>query len=437
MKRRLRISLTLLFLLAGSACYLLLSNALTPKTVFIPAGALALVNWQDAGGGLISGDDPQIVLQDMRYIGFLSSVALEGVFDGDLNPQIYFNRFVDWNFSDRKSFFPGYALDGGALTVPVSRLVKQLRVDPGDGAGIALSGLRGARLTYAFKANPVHLSMAAFVSLFIAVLAVSPGLPRRLFQHAGLFGKYAYLLSNLIKKDITVKYRRSALGILWSVLNPLLMMFIITAVFRNIFRLQIENFPLYYLTGSLLFGFMSEATTLSMGSVLESGGLIQKVYIPKYIFPLEKCLFALINTLFSFIAVIIMLPVLRAPFHWTLLLFFVPVLLVLVFSAGLGMALASLTVFFRDIKHLYSVWLMAWMYLTPILYPIEILPRPIMSIARMNPMYHYVVFFRDLVMHGRLPGFDSVMTCLMLSLGFFMFGLLVFKKTQDRFILYI
>ena len=113
------------------------------------------------------------------------------------------------------------------------------------------------------------------------------------------FKRYKYLLINLIEKDIKLKYRRSVLGILWSVLNPLLMMIVISAVFSNIFKVNIENFPIYYLTGSTLFNMLSETTNYSMMSILESSSLIKKVYIPKYIFPLEKCMFGLVNFLFS------------------------------------------------------------------------------------------------------------------------------------------
>ena len=120
------------------------------------------------------------------------------------------------------------------------------------------------------------------------------------------FGRYKYLLKNLIVKDVKLKYRRSILGILWSVLNPLLMMLVISAVFSSIFKVSVENFPVYYLTGSTLFNMLAETTNSSMTSILDSSSLIKKVYIPKYIFPLEKCMFGFINFLFSMIAVAIM-----------------------------------------------------------------------------------------------------------------------------------
>ena len=131
--------------------------------------------------------------------------------------------------------------------------------------------------------------------------------------------KYRFLLNELISRDLKVKYRRSVLGILWSVLNPLLMMIVITTVFQHVFRFDIEYFPLYYLTGSLIFNFVSEATNGAMTSVLDNAALIKKVYIPKYIFPLEKCLFSFVNMLFSMIAVLLIVVLYRFKLSWTFL----------------------------------------------------------------------------------------------------------------------
>ncbi|GHT53058.1 ABC transporter [Spirochaetia bacterium] len=256
--------------------------------------------------------------------------------------------------------------------------------------------------------------------------------------HIGAFKKFSYLLSNLVKRDFTTKYRRSVLGILWSVLNPLLMMSVISAVFINVFRVQVENFPVFYLSGSLVFNFMAEATNGSLTSILGSAGLIKKVYIPKYIFPLEKCLFALVNTLLSFIAVLIIMPVLGVIPKATIFLFCVPLLYTLVFSIGLGMILATANVFFRDVGHLYGVWVTAWMYLTPIIYPITILPERMQTVIKwFNPMYHYVDYFRQVAMYGTVPNLQANLTCAGYSLLFLIVGLIVLKLKQGRFILFI
>lgn len=252
-----------------------------------------------------------------------------------------------------------------------------------------------------------------------------------------VFKKYSYLLVNLVRKDFTTKYRRSILGVLWSVLNPLLMAMIISTVFSKLFRVQMENFVVYYLTGSLIFNFMSEATSGALASVIGSAGLIKKVYIPKYIFPIEKCLFALVNTMFSLVATFILMPFLGVPLKITVLLFWVPLIYVLMFSVGVGMLLSATNVFFRDIGHLYSVWITAWMYLTPILYPKELIPDSIRWFTTANPMYYYVDYFRSVMMYNTIPDFKTNVLCAAFSVAFLIIGLIVFKLTQDRFILYI
>lgn len=252
-----------------------------------------------------------------------------------------------------------------------------------------------------------------------------------------IFLKYRHLVMNLISRDLKVKYRRSMLGFLWSILNPLLMALVINAVFQNLFRFDIEYFIVYYLTGSLIFNFMTEATTGSLTSVIGASSLIKKVYIPKYIFPLEKCLFAFVNMLFSSFAVIIVILIKRMPVHFTALLFFYPMICVLIFSLGLSLILASMNVFFRDIGHLYTVWTVAWMYLTPIIYPASILPNSIRMIMQLNPMYYYVTYFRDVVMYGNVPSLATHLICIIYAFLFLAVGLIVFKRKQDKFILYI
>ena len=221
------------------------------------------------------------------------------------------------------------------------------------------------------------------------------------------FVKYRSLLSNLISRDIKVKYRRSVLGVLWSVLNPILMMIVITIVFSTIFKFQIENFPIYYLTGSLIFNFFSESTSSAMYAVVSNAPLLKKVYIPKYIFPLERTMFAFVNLLFSFIALLIAL--IFVPVQPSLMMFFIPIpiLYTFVFSLGIGMALSALAVFVRDLFHLYSVLLVAWMYLTPIFYPIEIIPPNLMPLMKLNPLYYFIDYFRNIFMYSKMPTLED------------------------------
>ena len=279
------------------------------------------------------------------------------------------------------------------------------------------------------------ISMSVFLAVGLIVFIIRYGGKSR--QTYEGFRKYRYLLGNLITRDLKVKYRRSFLGFLWSILNPLLMALVINAVFSNIFKFKVDYFIVYYLTGSLIFSFMSEATSSSLTSVINAASLIKKVYIPKYIFPLEKCLFAFVNMLFSCFALIVVILIVRMPVHLTALLFFFPMVCTLIFSLGLSLILSSVNVFFRDIGHLYSVWTVAWMYLTPVIYPVEVLPERILPVMKFNPMFHYVTYFRDVVMYGTVPSLNTHIICLLFAFTFLGIGLAMFKKQQDRFILYI
>ncbi len=251
------------------------------------------------------------------------------------------------------------------------------------------------------------------------------------------FKKYSYLLENLVSRDFKVKYRRSFLGVLWSMLNPILMMLVLNAVFSRIFRYNIENFPLYLISGQLLFAFFQSATSEANYSVIGASSLMKKVYIPKYLFPMEKMLFEFVNFILSLSALVVMMIIFRVQFKVSMLLGFVPLILLLIFTLGIGMILATYCVFFRDLKHLYSVVLTAWMYLTPIIYPMDLLDGFIHKIIMINPLTWYILYFRTVVLYGEFPTAQMNYVCIGYAVAAFVIGILVFKKRQDKFILYV
>jgi ABC-2 type transport system permease protein len=259
----------------------------------------------------------------------------------------------------------------------------------------------------------------------------------RLKAYWPAFKQYRHLLFTMVTRDITVKYRRSVLGIVWSILQPLFFMIIITLVFSNVFKADIHEYPVFYLTGFVIFNFMSEATLFSMGSVLGNAQLIKKVYIPKYIFPLQKCLFAFVNMLFSLVAVALVFIALQTELHATIFLFVVPVFYTGIFSLGLGLILSAAVVFFRDVVHLYGIWVTAWMYLTPILYPLDMLPEWVQQLLNFNPLVHYVGYARDVMLYGIIPDLQTNLICIGFALSTLLVGILFFKKTQDKFILHM
>lgn len=249
------------------------------------------------------------------------------------------------------------------------------------------------------------------------------------------FKKFQPLLSELIARDIKVKYRKSVLGVLWTLLNPLFMMIVLSVVFSNLFKFDVEYFPVYLLSGQLIFNFYSEVTTTSMSAIIDNGPLIKKVYVPKYLFILARTFSSTINLLASFTALICVMMAMRVELHYTVLLVPIPLFFIVAFSLGVGLLLSAITVKFRDIMHLYSVFVTALMYLTPVIYPMSILPEWLKPIVLLNPITNILQMFRDVMMYNTLPSLRSIVIALIECGIMLVIGLYVFYKRQDSFIL--
>lgn len=260
----------------------------------------------------------------------------------------------------------------------------------------------------------------------------------RLAQFFQEFWKYRDLMKLLVTKDLKLKYRRSWLGYVWSILNPLLIMVVMTVVFSTMFSRNIENFPVYLFCGQLLFNFMNNSTHQAIDSINSNGALLKKTYVPKYIFTVSKITSGLVELVFSMGALLIVMIVTRARFTWYFLLFPLVLVQLYLFCIGLGLFLAQANVFFRDTKFLYNAVTTAWTYLTPIFYPIEALPEwLIWFVENLNPMFFYVDQFRDLVYLGQLPGLSTVLSGCIAAVAVLCLGIWSFIKSQDKFILYI
>ena len=251
------------------------------------------------------------------------------------------------------------------------------------------------------------------------------------------FYKYKYLLYVLVVRDIKKKYRRSVLGVVWSMLNPLLMMIITAMVFSTLFRFNVENYVLYLLVGQVTFSFYSEATNFAMGSILENSTLIKKVYVPKYLFPFSRVLSGCVNLLFTIPAILIMMIYTGQIPTWHIISFFVPLFLLLVFCLGVGLMLSASVVYFRDTFHLYGVILTALGYATPIFYPEQIVPNEFRFLLDFNPLYYFVKGFREVLYSGGLPTLDNTTLCALMAFMTLGAGVVIFRRVQNNFILYI
>lgn len=248
------------------------------------------------------------------------------------------------------------------------------------------------------------------------------------------FKKYGFLLEQLVKRDFKVKYRRSYLGMVWSLLNPLLMMSVQYIVFSSIFKSSIPNFMVYLLAGITLFNFLSEATNNALISITGNAPLITKVYLPLYIFPIAKVISSSINLFLSMIPMLLMVALTGAPINIYTPLIFVNLFLALIFCIGLGFVLATMMTLFRDTQFLWSIVLLIWMYATPIFYPVSIIPAKYSFIFKLNPLYHFIDAARTILIKGVAPSPQSYLILIFISLTSFVLGGLFFVMNQDSFI---
>lgn len=249
--------------------------------------------------------------------------------------------------------------------------------------------------------------------------------------------KYRQLILYLVERDVKKKYRRSVLGVMWSMLNPLLMMLITAMVFAELFRFDLPNFTLYLFVGQMMLNFFAEATSNAMNSVLNNGALIKKVYVPKYLFPITTVLSSGVNLLLSMPAMLLIMcytgqyPGIRT------VSFLLPLVALVIFCIGVGLILSTAAVFFRDIVHLYSVVITALTYATPIIYPEKIVPDKYRFILECNPLYYFVSEFRQVLYVGKMPSAEGLLLCFAISFFSILIGMYVFKKNYNKFILYI
>lgn len=260
------------------------------------------------------------------------------------------------------------------------------------------------------------------------------------------FKRYWFLITQLISRDFKVKYKRSVLGILWSLLNPLLTMTVMTIVFSQMFKVRVSdtNYIVYLMTGIIMFNYFSGATTSAMSSVVENFTLINKIYIPKYIFPIAKCLFVGIDFILTLIPwfIIILLTQFglgKYPCSINIYYLLLPVIFAcfFLFTVGVGFFVSCISVFLRDVFHIYGIVLTLWNYLTPIFYGMEMLPSALRTLMKFNPLYQFINAARSIVLYGTPPNLLHFLIMALIGLITFFIGGYIFRKKQDKFIYYV
>ncbi len=244
--------------------------------------------------------------------------------------------------------------------------------------------------------------------------------------------QYTFVVKQLTSRELKRKYSRSYLGIIWSVLNPLLSMAVLSLIFSQLFRRSIENYPIYYLTGYILWQTFTGATNSAMTTLVDNKMLLLKVKFPMDLFILTRVYTALINLCYSLVAYVVMLVVFKISLKWTMLLAPFIILCLFLFSLGISYILATAYVFFGDVKHLYTVILTLWMYCSAIFYPVEQLQGFIRIIIWNNPLFTYINCLRKAVMYGTIPEYIEFLQMILWGVGMYLIGYYIFKKSKNK-----
>jgi ABC-2 type transport system permease protein len=259
----------------------------------------------------------------------------------------------------------------------------------------------------------------------------------RLNQEFSELVRYRSLLRNLMVRDLTVRYKRSIIGIFWTLINPIIMTAVFSIVFSTVFKFSTENFIIYFLSGYLFWNFFAQTTSVSTQCILLNGNLLRKIYVPKKIFVLSIVLSGLINLGLAMVPLIALVILVGKQFDCSLLILPFSLVFLTLFTTGVSLALSSTSVFFTDVISLYQVILQPWMYLTPIMYPVEIIPPKYLPLIQVNPMYHLIACFREPIYQGKLPTAENVICAAVASLAVLVVGYVVFSRSEDDFIYYL
>jgi len=249
--------------------------------------------------------------------------------------------------------------------------------------------------------------------------------------------KYKELLRNLVSRDIKKRYKRSALGFLWVMLDPLLMMLIFYLLFSRVFGGSVGNYMTYVMSGLILWQLFAQGTKVSGVAFLNSRSLLNKLYLPKAIFPLSFVVCSMVHFIFSLAPLFILIIFSGAHLSYDVVLLPFILCLVFVFSVGISLAVSTMAVFFHDVIYIYDVLLTAWMYLTPLFYPVSALPEKFRPIMSLNPFYHYVSLFRACLYDSTIAKTEHFVVGSLFALGSLLLGWAIYQRNKDRLIYYL
>jgi ABC-type polysaccharide/polyol phosphate export permease len=249
--------------------------------------------------------------------------------------------------------------------------------------------------------------------------------------------KYKELLKNLVIRDIKIRYKRSALGFVWVMLNSFLMVLILYAVFSGLFWDKVPHFTAYIMSGIIVWQLFSKSTQLSGYSFIHNRNIINKIYLPKSIFPISVVSSAFVHFLFSVVPLLFILGITKTSLSHNILWLPFVVGLVYLFSLGISLTVSTLAVFFQDIIYIYDVMLMAGMYASAIFYPVSIVPKKFLIILHINPLFHYIMLFRACLYDDTIPKMDHLFIAIICSLASLLIGWYIYNRYKERIIFYL
>lgn len=244
--------------------------------------------------------------------------------------------------------------------------------------------------------------------------------------------QYWFVIRELTGRELKRRYARSYLGVIWSILNPLLSMAVISFIFSYMFRRLIDNFPVYYLIGVTVWTLFRTATDQSMTALSDNRYLLLRAKLPKYTFILSRINTAFVNFIYSLITLVVIMLYFKIDITWNVVLIIPVIFLILLFSLGIGLVLSIVYVFFADIKHLYEILLVLWMYMSAIFYPAEALPESAQRVLHYNPMFLAIDISRSVLQYGQLPATEEWMKLAFFTLISFLFGIWVFMEYEGK-----
>ena len=248
---------------------------------------------------------------------------------------------------------------------------------------------------------------------------------------------YQFLFEELVKRDFKKRYNRTVLGIVWSVLSPLLMLSVVAVIFGNFFGRSIEHYVIYLFSGQIIFNYFTEATNEGMLALVNNSSIFSKVNVPKYLFIFSKNISAIINFLIILFIYFFFVALEGINFTWQFVLLIYPIICLITINVGIGLILSALYIFFRDIQYLYRIFTQVVMYGSAIFYSIDILPQHLQMLFYCNPVFVCITYFRSIVLHNAIPDLRLHLLLVGYALLLFGIGCWVYKKYNYKFLYYV